>query len=279
MYIKRKYRDSRGIIFMKNSRTFNVKRNIFSGFINKIASLGLPFFIRTIIIHKLGAEYLGLNSLFASILQVLNMAELGFSSAITYRMYKPMASNDIDTVCALMAFYRNVYKIIGISIMIAGLFLMPCLKLLIKGSYPDEISIYLLYFIYLINTSISYLFFSYKSVLLNVAQRQDILSNIDTILLIVRSIFQIIVLLIYNNYYLYLVWNPVATLVNNIAIAVITSKYFPEYICRGKLPENEIRDIRVQIKGLVIGKIGNVSRNSFDSIILSAFLGLVEVAI
>ena len=79
--------------------------------------------------------------------------------------------------------------------------------------------------------------------LLNVAQRQDILSNIYTILLIVRSIFQIIVLLIYNNYYLYLVWNPVATLVNNIAIAVITSKYFPEYICRGKLPEKDRKSV------------------------------------
>ena len=42
-------------------------------------------------IYWLGMEYVGLNSLFTSILSVLNLAELGVGSAMTFSMYKPIA--------------------------------------------------------------------------------------------------------------------------------------------------------------------------------------------
>ena len=74
---------------MKLDRVGNAKRNIFYGFINKVVTLLFPFVIRTTLIKEIGADFLGLGSLFASILQVLNLAELGFTSAIVYSMYKP----------------------------------------------------------------------------------------------------------------------------------------------------------------------------------------------
>ena len=106
---------------MANSRTYNAKRNIFWGLVNKFITLSLPFIIRTIIIRKLGVEYLGLGSLYSSILQVLNMAELGFSSAIIFNLYKPIAENDTGKICALMALYRKIYRIIGLGILTVGL--------------------------------------------------------------------------------------------------------------------------------------------------------------
>ena len=54
-------------------RTKNAMRNIIFGFINRLVLILGPFVIRTILIKKLGAEYLGLSSLFTSILQVLNL--------------------------------------------------------------------------------------------------------------------------------------------------------------------------------------------------------------
>ena len=62
--------------------------NAIWGFVEKSISLSGPFIIRTIIIYKLGNEYLGLGSLFSSILQVLSLAELGFGDAVIYGMYK-----------------------------------------------------------------------------------------------------------------------------------------------------------------------------------------------
>lgn len=66
---------------MKLERTKNATKNIFFGIILKIYQIIVPFLIRTAMIYTLGIEYLGLNSLFTSILQVLNLAELGIRSS------------------------------------------------------------------------------------------------------------------------------------------------------------------------------------------------------
>lgn len=264
---------------MNESRMAHAKRNIVFGAINKIVVLVFPFIIRTIVIWKLDAEYLGLNSLFTSILQVFNMAELGFSSAIIYKMYKPIAENDESKVSALLALYKKVYHTIGIAIMSIGLALMPFLKYLIKGTCPNDVNIHILYLIFLSGTIISYLGVAYKSSLLSVAQRQDIISNVDTALMICKSVIQIVLLLVLKNYYAYIIWNPVFVLVNNIVVAFISKKMYPKYVCKGNLEKSEIREILTQIKGIVIGKFALVSRNSFDTITLSMFSGLVQVAI
>lgn len=78
------------------NRTENTIRNILFGILNKIVVVFLPFVIRTIIIYKLGPEYLGIGSLFTSILQVLSVAELGFASAISFTMYGPVARGELE---------------------------------------------------------------------------------------------------------------------------------------------------------------------------------------
>lgn len=264
---------------MEVNRSARTKRNIISGLLNRILTLFLPFVIRTIIIQKLGAEYLGLSGLFTAILQVLNMAELGFSNAVVFSLYKPMAEKNTEEICALMSFYRRVYFVVGFAIAFAGLILLPWLPKLISGSYPSDINIYILYIIYLVNTVISYLAFAYKNVLLSADQHQNILNNIDSILCICRYGIQIVVLLALKNYYAYIIWNLVFTIINNLLVDRITRKKYPEYVCYGNISNEKKKEISKQIKGLAIGKIASVARNSFDSIVLSAFCGLIDVAI
>ena len=96
-------------VTMSGSRVQNTKRNIFFSYIDTFVTFIFSFLSRTIIVHVLGDEYLGLSSLFSSVFQVLNMAELGFSTAIVYNMYRPIAENNVDTVCALLNYYRKIY--------------------------------------------------------------------------------------------------------------------------------------------------------------------------
>lgn len=112
-----------------------IKNNILSGLARILVSVLLPFILRTVIIRVLGAEYLGLNSLFTSILSVLSLAELGFSNAIIYSMYKPLASNNEDAVCSLMLYYKKVYRNIGITLLGIGFCLTPSITLFIKGEF------------------------------------------------------------------------------------------------------------------------------------------------
>ena len=83
---------------MKINRTENAVRNILFGGILRVYQIVIPFVMRTVMIYCMGVQYLGLNSLFTSILQVLNLAELGVGSAMVYSMYKPIAEDDTDTI-------------------------------------------------------------------------------------------------------------------------------------------------------------------------------------
>ena len=87
---------------MKIDKTRNASRNITFGILLKVYQIFLPFLMRTIMMYTIGVQYLGLNSLFSSILQVLNLAELGVGSAMVFRMYKPIAEDDENTICALL---------------------------------------------------------------------------------------------------------------------------------------------------------------------------------
>ena len=131
------------------SRTKRSIKNVITGFSLKIIGLIFPFIIKTVIIKELGINYLGLNSLFTSILMMLSLSELGIGSALVFNMYKPIANGEKEKVCALLKAYRDIYRIIGIVISVIGILLIPFLPLLIKGGYPKDINIYVLYLIYL----------------------------------------------------------------------------------------------------------------------------------
>ena len=263
---------------MKLEKTKNARRNILFGILNKVITMFLPFVVRSVIIYALSAEYLGLNSLFSSILQVLNLTELGFSSAIVYSMYKPIAENDDETICALLNFYRKIYFIIGCVVLSLGLLLLPFLDKLINGDVPDNINIYILYLCYLVNTVLSYMMFAYRSSLLNAHQRTDIISNINTITLGSMYFLQIIVLIATKNYYTYVLMMPAFTILNNLIVAAVSRKYYPQYECKGKLDSTLISGIKKQTAGLMVNKICAVSRNSLDNIFVSTFLGLAATA-
>lgn len=263
---------------MQNSRTANATRNIVWGMLNTCVMLIIPFIIRTIIIKVLGADYLGLSSLFTSILQVLNLTEMGFSSAVVFCLYSPIAENDEQTIRALIAFYRRIYRIIGFIILGVGMILCPFLPHLIKGNWPSDINIYILYIIYLVNTAISYLLFSYKSVLLIAHQRNDIELKITTGVFLAQYVVQIIALFVTKNFYIYSSIFIISTFTGNIVRAAITDKHYPQYAhSTGSLTVTQAADIKKRVIGAFVQKICATTRNSLDSIFLSMYLGLTTI--
>lgn len=261
------------------NRSQNAIRNVAFGLIYKILSVVFPFAVRTVFIHTLGAEYLGLNSLFTSILTVLNLTELGFSSAVVFCMYEPIANDDSDAVNALLLLYKKVYRYIGMIILIVGVAIVPIIKYFIKGSYPEDISIIVVYLFFLLNTVISYFLFAYLQALITALQREDVLSKVNIVIQSIMYITQIIILLCVHNYYCYIFTMPVFTIISNIRIAIVAKKMFPNYKPYGKVGKEIKAQLKEKIIGLVINKICTVSRNAFDSIFISMFLGLIDTAI
>jgi len=263
---------------MKLQKTKNAVRNIIFGFLFRFIAIAGPFAVRTVMIYVMGNDYVGLNSLFTSILSFLSLAELGVGSALVYSMYKPIVEDDSETICALLNLYRKLYRYIGLIILTIGLILLPFLKYLVKDDVPDDISLYALYFIYLGNTVISYFMFAYKQSLLTAHQRTDIISKRSIVLQTFMYIMQIIVMLIFRNYYLYIIWLPVSTIITNIANSVIVDKMFPQYKCRGEIPKEQREAITKKIIALFGTKANSVIMHAADNIVISAVLGLTIVA-
>ena len=260
---------------MKIERTKNASRNIVFGALQKIYTLAVPFLMRTLMIYYMGEQYLGLNSLFTSILQVLNLTELGVGSAMVYSMYKPIVDDDNDKICQLMRLYRTYYRVIGLVIAVVGCILIPFIPNLIEedslASLPPEINVYILYGLNLAATVLSYWLFAYRNCLLSAHQRGDVSSKISIVITTVQYGLQILAIFL-GDYYIYVIVALATQALSNIVTALITKKMYPDYNPAGKLPKDEVKGINHRIRDLFTSKVGGVVINSADTIVISAFL-------
>ena len=264
---------------MKIERTRNASRNIVFGIILKAYQIFAPFLMRTAMIYFMGVQYLGLNSLFTSILQVLNLTELGVGSAMVYSMYKPIADDDTKTICALMRLYRLYYRIIGLVIAVIGLFLTPFIPYLVKSDLPVGLNIYILYLLNLAATVISYWLFAYKNALFHAHQRIDIPNKITLVTNTFQYGLQLIIIIIIKDYYLYVLVTLLTQALTNIVTAMAATKKYPEYHPKGKLENQIVKGINQRIRDLFTSKLGSVIVNSADTVVISTFLGLTMLAV
>lgn len=264
---------------MKINRTENAIRNVIFGGMLRGYQIVVPFIMRTVMIYSMGVQYLGLNSLFTSVLQVLNLAELGVGSAMVYSMYKPISEDDSETICALMRLYRTYYRIIGLVIAGVGICLTPFIPTLIKSDLPEGINIYVLYLLNLSATVLSYWLFAYKNSLLQAHQRIDVTSKVTLLTNTIQYIVQIFVLVGLKNYYVFVVVMLGTQVMNNVITSIVVTKMFPAYSANGKLSIETVKSINRRIRDLFTSKVGAVIVNSADTIVISSFLGLTMLAI
>lgn len=256
----------------------NTKRNIVANAFSCTIRLLFPFLNRTLFLWLLGPEYLGLNGLFGSILGVLMLAELGFGQAVICSMYKPVAEDNHEQICAYLNFYRTIYRWVGLAIFIIGLALMPFIDKLVHGSVPPDISLQLLYFLHLVNTSSSYFLFAYRGSVLGAYHRSDVVVNIRSAVSIAQYIVVFLILLVTRNYYHYVFATIFFTAVQNVLLVKASRRLFPNIEPHGKLAHDLRSRVISNVRSIFMHKVGGVISNSTDNIVISAFLGLVAVA-
>lgn len=263
--------------YMEQSRTENVLRNATLSIICQIISLLLSFASRTIFIKTLGVEYLGVNGLFSNILTVLSFAELGIGSAITYSLYKPLATNDNKKTASLMLLYKKAYTTLGLGCIIAGLCVIPFLKIIIKNPIEISENITLLYILYLLNTGISYIMVYKKSILI-ADQKSYVVLFLDQIINIIHFLVNVLVLFLTKNFILYLILNIFFTIISNLIAAVIANKKYPYLKEKAvELNKEEKHDIFRNVKSLAVYKFGSVIVNGTDNILISSLVGVTQV--
>ncbi len=267
---------------MQSRVTKSIKNTGF-GLIGMAVSMIVQFASRTVFIYLLGVEYNGINGLFTNILQVLNLAELGFAFSIAYALYGPLQDENKQRISAIMNYLRNIYRVIALVITVAGLACVPFLQYLIKEDLsllPFSLNeIRLFFIVYLLNTVLSYVF-SYKRTIITADQNSYLISNVDNLSNVLLYGVQIALLFVWRNYYLYLGVMAAKTLIANVILTLIANKKYP-YLNQNrklKLDEEDRKAIMKNVSAMFFHKIGGVVIYSTTTIIISAFVSLVDAS-
>jgi O-antigen/teichoic acid export membrane protein len=254
-------------------------RNVVVTIILQIISILVSFFTRQYFVNSLGTSYLGLNGLFDNVLSMLSLAELGFSTAIMFFLFKPIAEDDQPQIKILIKYFKNVYNCVGIFIFIIGIFIIPILQVFIKTDFNfREVVVY--YIVYLAATSVTYMF-SYKKTLLIAYQDKYITSIITYTVFVVLNLCQVFILSYTKNYFFFLVAMLIFNLIEGLLVNFITNKIYPfiKEKTKDSISKGQKTEILKNVKALFMHRIGGVVINGTDNLVIAAYVGLSEVGI
>ena len=260
------------------SRTGRSMKNIIIGSITFIITQLVSFFSRTIFIKLLGEQFLGINGLYANVLSLLSLADLGITSAFTFSLYKPIAQNDTKQVATLLAFFRKLYLLIALVVFIVGISLIPFLKFIIKNSDISYGDLQFYFFLSVVNIACSYLA-AYKSTIFKADQKIYVVNMVNSIINFLMYALQIAVLLLTRNYVFYLFVNIFCTLLNNVILTILAGRVYKDIYQTSpdKIDASDKAKIKKNFTSLFVYRLSAAVINSTDNIIISVMLGTVVV--
>jgi len=253
----------------------SVKNIIFGLGLSAINAL-VAFVIRTFLIKCIGIEVIGLNGLFTEVISVMSLAELGVGMAIVYSLYKPLHERDYDRVSQLMTLFKKAYHYIAFITFVLGVIVVPFVDKLITHVDFSLSYIRLVFFLFVLKTSVSYLF-SYKISLLNADQQQYKVSIVTALTNLLFAGLIIVSLIYSHNYVLYLLILIVQTVTINVILSIYVDKHYSKLDLHKDLPKKDKKEIFANIKNIFIKRISGIITSSTDNILISKLVGTVQV--
>ncbi|ANN49541.1 flippase [Levilactobacillus brevis] len=264
---------------MKKSETriYASKKNAFYGVFFQFLTLVMSFIVRSVFIKNLGNEFLGLDSLFKNLLNLMSFTELGIGVAISSSLYEPLARHDTELINSLIHLLKVFYKwIIGI-IILAGIIMTIVLPHLINGAMPDGARF--AFCLYFLNSAATYMLVVNRTLL--IADQKGYINSINQfIFLLLQQIIQIALLVGGLNYIIYLSVQLIATILSNISLGIRSRKLYPylrEKKSVSKIPTKVVKRLRENVIGMISSKFGGIVLNSTDNLVLSLFVNLATV--
>lgn len=252
-------------------------KNSSIGIISQIITMVCAFITRRYFVRYLGMEVLGVNGVISNILSMLQLTELGIGLAIIYALYQPIVDKDERTIAALMNLYKKLYNVIALAVFSLGIIISFFLEFFITTELSMSY-IRIIFYIQLAGTLITYLL-AYRRNLLYADQRQYVCTIIDMSINIIGSILRIVILIVTQNYLLYLSMSLLQNLVSNIIISIKCYKDYPFLRKYKNEKYDKTSELLTNIKDLFFSKIGGFIYSSTDNILISKFLGVLSVGL
>lgn len=259
------------------SRTVNASKNAVSAISNKVIILLLTFISRKFFIQYIGIEYLGINGLFANVLTLLSMADLGLGTAMNVCLYRPIADKDTSKIAALLNYFKMLYRYIAVGVSLVGIALIPFLKYLVN--MDSEIPyLYVYYIVFVLKNAASYLFV-YKSSLLRADQKTYIINKVEVVINIVKVVAQFFSVIIWKSYFIYIALDVLAIVFQNVIVSRKADLQYNFINKKEELSKSEKRNIFTDISSVFVYKVSWSLLNGTDNILMSVIVGTLYVGL
>lgn len=254
---------------MKNKILKNLQLNLFI-----TVCIGvLGFVVNKYFSEYMGMENLGLMRLFSQLIAYLSLADLGLASASTYVLYKPLLEKDYKKLNIIVSTITSFYKKIAGFILIIGLVLNFAVPYFFKTNIDGKV-IYLYWSMYVLNTTIGYVFAKYP-IVFTANQEYGFVRTIQGIGKIVFQIFQITILVYTQSFILFILM----MILENIFLYYFYNRHYKKYYSYIETVEERDKEIIKGVKNLFWHKVGGIIVYNTDYIVLSKFTSLSIIAI
>lgn len=253
----------------------NILFNAIFGLLSQVIMIVIQFITRIFFLKYIGDVVLGLDGTLVSLLNIISLAEAGFSTSMVVFLVEPLQKKDFKKVNRYISILRVVYLSIAILYLAAGVIIVPFLGMFVKGIILTK-NIYLYYLILVFNGAFSY-FGAYRGVVLQADHKTYILKNIQTFFLIMFGVIQILSIVCTADYLVYLLIKLAQTIVGNMSVFLFCGKKYA-YLKKSTFDKDVFKEVKQAVKNLFAGQVAGYIYGSSDAIIISAFLGVIQVA-
>lgn len=260
-------------------RTKHTINNISISILSQVIIAILGFIARKVFLDSLGTSYLGINGLLTNVLSLLVLIEGGIATSIVYNMYKPLAEENKEKVLALLQLYKKAYYVLAIITLFLSIGLYPLLDHLMKDG--EQIAhIEIIYSIFVAKNVLSY-FNAHKKSLIYADQRGYVLTKVNLLFQITTIISRILVLVITQNYLLYLVLELLLFAAENIVNGQIVNKRYPYIKTKEKysIDKETKNKIIKNVKAMFFHNAGGYLVFGTDNILISSFFSVAIVGL
>ena len=254
--------------------------NIKVNFLFFVLTLFISFFSRKIFLDTLGAEFIGLSGTLGNILGLLNLAEFGIGTCISYFLFKPLQSHDKNAIGEIMSVFGYVYRLIGMGIAAVAIVISLFFPFVFKDGEIGLGITYFAFYSFLLSSLIGY-FINYKQILLTADQKNYVVVAYFQTGGIIKSILQITLAYYTRNVYLWVTIELFFGFINCIILNWKIKKVYPWLttdLSQGKSLLKKYPDIFVKTKQIFIHRIKDFILNKSDELLVFVFVSLKMVA-
>ena len=263
---------------MKNNNLKNIVMNSAYGMFSYVFVMISTMITRMAFARYLGRELLGLNTLFTSILQILQITELGIGNAIIVFLYEPVKLLDKEKTKALISLYKKVYNGFTIALLSIGLIVQMFILPKIVDTSIDIRMVQNYFFLFLFGVVCSYVC-AYSKSIFYAEQKVRIVSVANAVQKTVVSCLQLIVIFVFENYYAFLLLFIAGNLLENILCHRIVMKshpYLKEPVAERLSKEEKTKIINL-VKSIFVVRMSDKILGQSDSIIINRMIDIVTL--